>query len=357
VNTGFRPDGVTVVSMANQGGVGSLPDPAGYLVKLASALSAIPGVEAAALSSSEPVSGIFGDPSRLVITGGDGRQVKPFVEAISPGYFRTLSVPILTGRDFTWADDHAQKDVAIVSAGLARALFQGADPVGQHLRVGGRRERVLEVVGVAADARLADPHEINQMFLFTALLQEPAHFLEVLSPAVMLKSPRPPGAVEVLARRAIVALGRDDIVESHSLQHTMDAVLLRERVIRLGSVYLAGLTTLLVFVGLYAVLNLGIVRRVPEIGLRIALGASAHDIRMMVIREALLTAATGLAVGMPCAFFAGRLLDSTLTLVGSHDVVAFGAAIATILAVTVLSLLIPLRRATHVTPLEALNGQ
>ena len=76
---------------------------------------------------------------------------------------------------------------------------------------------------------------------------------------------------------------------------------------RVGAFYFAGLTTLLVFVGLYAVLNLGVMRRIPEIGLRIALGASSRDIRMTVIREACATAAAGLAVGIPCAFVSGRV--------------------------------------------------
>ena len=141
------------------------------------------------------------------------------------------------------------------------------------------------------------------------------------------------------------------------MQHTLDAALLRERVMRVGAFYFAGLTTLLVFVGLYAVLNLGVMRRIPEIGLRIALGASTHDIRMTVIREALVTAAAGLVVGVPCAFVSGRLIASSLTLVGSHDALAFGAAIALILAVSVLSVLIPLRRASRVTPVEALGSQ
>jgi hypothetical protein len=141
------------------------------------------------------------------------------------------------------------------------------------------------------------------------------------------------------------------------LQQAVDGTLLRERVMRLGAFYFAGLTTRLVFVGLYAVLNLGVVRRIPEIGLRIALGASTHDIRMMVIREALVIAAAGLVVGVPCAFVTGRLVASSLTLVGSHDALAFGAAIALILAVTMLSVLIPLRRASRVTPVEALGSQ
>jgi len=210
---------------------------------------------------------------------------------------------------------------------------------------------------VVADANLAEPHAANQSFLFTALLQESPLQLALQSPLVLLKSPLPQRSVEAQARRTIAALGRDDLVEVHPLQRTRDAALLRERAMRLGAFYFAGLTTLLVFVGLYAVLNLGVMRRIPEIGLRIALGASTHDIRMTVIREAFVTAAAGLVVGIPCAFFSGRLIASALTLVGPHDVLAFGAAIALILVVTVLSVLIPLRRAGRVTPVEALGSQ
>ena len=210
---------------------------------------------------------------------------------------------------------------------------------------------------MVADARLATPQTMNQLFLFTPLLQEPARSLELSSPGVLLKSTLPPGAVESQARRTIAALGRHDAVEAHPLLHTLDAALLHERVMRLGASYFAGLTALLVFVGLYAVLNLGIMRRIPEIGLRLALGASTHDIRMTVIREAFATAAAGLVVGIPCAFLSGRLVASSLTLVGSHDALAFGGAIGLILAISALSVLIPLRRASRITPLEALGSQ
>ena len=356
-NTGFRPDGVIVASLTTQSGIAPAADPVAYLTQLASTLRAAPGIAAAALSRSEPLS--FGqDWRRRPITGGDGlRGVRSFVLQASPGYFETLSVPLVAGRDFTWTDDRGQRDVAILSAGLAKAVFPGADPVGRRVRLGGQPDRLLEVIGVAADAKLAMPQTMNQLFLFTALLQEPARVLALNSPLVLLQSPLPPRPVEALARRTIVALGHDDIVDVHPLQHTLDGALLRERVMRVGAFYFAGLTTLLVFVGLYAVLNFGIVRRVPEIGLRIALGASTHDIRMMVIREALVTAAAGLVVGVPCAFFSGRVVASSLTLVGSHDALAFGAAIALTLAVTVLSVLMPLRRASRVTPVDALSSQ
>jgi predicted permease len=357
VDTGFRPDEVIVVSTTHQGGVTPAADPVAYLSRLASAFRAAPGVAAAALSWNEPLS--FGaDGRRRPLSGVDGLHgVRSFVVRVSPGFFETLSVPLVAGRDFTWTDDRRQRDVAILSEGVASALFPGADAVGQRVRLGGQPDRLLEVIGVVADAKLATPQTTNQLFLFTALLQEPARSLERSSPLVLLKSPLPPGAVESQARRTIVPLGRHDVVEVHPLQHTLDAALLHERVMRLGASYFAGLTALLVFVGLYAVLNLGIMRRIPEIGLRLALGASTHDIRMTVIREAFATAAAGLVVGIPCAFLSGRLVASSLTLVGSHDALAFGGAIGLILAISVLSVLIPLRRASRITPLEALGSQ
>lgn len=357
LNTGFRQDEVIVINTTSQGGVAPTADPVAYLTRLASALRTGPGIVAAALSWSEPLS--FGaDGRRRPLSGGDDlHDVRSFVVQVSPGYFETLGVPLVAGRDFTWTDDRRQRDVAILSEGVARALFPGADAIGRRVRLGGQPDRFLEVIGVVADAKLAMPQTRNQLFLFTALLQEPARSLELSSPLVLLKSPLPPSAVEAQARRTIVALGRQDVVEVHPLLHTLDAALLGERVMRLGATYFAGLTALLVFVGLYAVLNLGIMRRIPEIGLRLALGASPHDIRMTVIREAFVTAAAGLVVGIPCAFVSGRLIASSLTLVGSHDALAFGGAIGLILAISVLSVLIPLRRASRISPLEALGSQ
>jgi len=357
VNTGFRPDGVVVASVTRQSGITPDANPVAYLTRLASELRAAPGVAAAALSWNEPVS-FSDDRRRRPVTASDGLHGdKPFVVPVSPDFFETLGVPVVAGRDFRWNDTGGQPDVAIMSAGLARAVFPGTDPIGRRVRLGGQPERLLEVIGVVADARLAEPHATNQLLLFTALLQEPLRSLQLQPPVVLLKSPLSPRDVEALARRTIVALGRDDLLEVHPLQRTLDAALLRERVMRLGALYFAGLATLLVFVGLYAVLNLGIMRRIPEIGLRIALGASTHDIRMMVIREACVTATAGLGVGIPCAFMSGRVIAGSLTLVGSHDALAFGAAITLILVVCALSALMPVRLASHVTPVAALGGQ
>jgi alkylhydroperoxidase family enzyme len=357
VTTGFRPDEVIAASLTSQSGTAPAADPVAYLMQVNSALRAVPGIEAAALSWSEPLS--FGaDWRRRAVTGAERVPgVRSFVVQVSPGYFETLSVPLVAGRDFTWTDDSHQRYVAIVSEGLARALFPGADSVGRHVRLSGQPDRLLEVIGLVADARLATPQTMNQLFLFTALLQESARSLAFNSPIVLLKSSLAPNTVEAPARRVVAALGRDDILDVHPLQYTRDAALLRERVMRLGAFYFAGLTTLLVFIGLFAVLNLGVMKRIPEIGLRIALGASPRDIRMTVILDAVVTAAPGLMLGVPLAFVSARLVASTLTFVGSHDVVAFCAASATILAATVLSVLIPLRRASHVTPLEALGSQ
>lgn len=358
VNTGFRPDGVLVVTTTNEIGVAPAEDPAAYLTKVASALRSAPGITAAALSSSEPVC-CNADWRRSPLTSSDGlRTVRPFVVRVSPGYFQTLGVPLVAGRDFGWTDDSSRGNVAILAQGVANALFPGSNPVGRRIRLGGQSDRLLEVIGVVADAKLAEPHATSQLFLFTALLQDPGRYLGLSSRLVLLKSPLPPQSVAMLVHRTLVALGRhNDVFEVHPLQQTLDAALLPERVIRMGALYFAGLTTLLVFVALYAVLNLGIVRRIPEIGLRLALGASARDIRLTVIREAFVTAAAGVAVGIPCAFVSGRLIASSLTLVGSHDALAFGAAIALILAVAVLSVLIPLQRASRITPVEALGSQ
>ena len=355
VNTGFRPDGVVVVSTTLQSGVAPAEDPVAYLTRLAAALRATPGVVAATLSSSEPIC-CNADWRRKPLSTSDGlRLVRPFVVQASPGYFDTLSVPLIAGRDFAWTDDRAHANVAVLPEGVAKALFPDGSPIGQRVRLGGQPDRDLEVIGVVADAALAEPHATNQLFLFTSLLQQESAKSPEFSPLVLLRSPLEASSIEPLARHAIVALGRHDVGEVHPLRHTLDAALIRERVMRLGAWYFAGLTTLLVFVGLYSVLNLGLVRRVPEIGLRLALGATPHDIRLTVVREAAVTTAIGLALGIPCALLSGHVIASSLTLVGSHDAFGFLAAIALVLGITLGSMTLPLRRASRVTPMEALS--
>ena len=356
VNTGFRPDRVIVASLTNQGGSAPLAKPVEYFAKLTSALRTVPGIEAVALSWNDPVSFSDDRRRRLVMGAADSPGAKPFVVAVSPDYFQTLSVPFIAGRDFTWTDVGGRPDVAVISAELASALFPGANPLGRRVRLDGQPERSLEVIGVASDAKLAEPHATNHLLLFTALLQEPPRSLERQSPMLLLQSSLPPRVVEESARRAVLSLARDDILDLHPLQRTLDAALLRERVMRLGAFFFAALTTLLVFVGLYSVLNLSVIRHIPEIGLRLALGASAHDVRMTVIREAFVTTVIGLAIGIPCALVSDGLIASITTLVGPRAPLAYGAALTLTLALGALSVLVPLRRAGQVTPVEALNS-
>ena len=357
VNTGFRPDRVIVAGLTSQGSTAPIASPLEYFARLSSTVRAVPGVEAAALSWNEPVS--FSDDRRRRLVSGDAGSpgAKSFVVAASPDYFRTLDVPLIAGRDFAWTDSGGRTEVAIISAELGSALFPGTNPVGRRIRLDGQPARSLEVIGVASDARLAEPHAANHLLLFTALLQEPARSLELQSPVLLMQSSLPPREAEVSVRRAILALGRHDILDVHPLQRTLDAALLRERVMRVGAFFFAGLTTLLVFVGLYSVLNLSVIRRIPEIGLRLALGASAYDVRMTVMREVFVTAATGLAIGIPCALVSDGLIATVTSLVGPRDPLAYCAAIILILGLCALSVLIPLRTASRVTPVEALSRQ
>jgi predicted permease len=350
VNTGFRADDVVVATITDEGRVASAGDPAFRFIETSSALCAAPGISAAALCLGEPVSGL----RRRTITVDDRRyEATPFVHAVSPGYLDTLSIPLVAGRDFAWTDDSHHGDVALLSAGLAQTIFPGVSPLGRHVRLG---DRLLEVIGVIADARIANPHETNQPVLLTALLQRPRRLLELAAPIVLVKSPLSLPAVQALAHRALAGLGRDDVLEAHSLQHTLEAELLRERLMRMGACYFASVTTLLVFIGLQAVLNVDIARRIPEIGLRVALGASTGDIRRLVIRDAGLMAATGLTVGIPLAIIASRLIASTITF-ASNGLFAVGVATATTVVIAVLALVIPLRLATRVAPAAALGGQ
>jgi predicted permease len=350
VSTGFRADDVVVATLTDQGGVAPARDPASRLIETSSALRTAPGITAAALSWREPVSGI----RRRPITVDDGpRDATPFVQVVSPGYLDTLSIPLVAGRDFAWTDDSRHTGVALVSVGLAQAIFPDANPLGRHVHVG---DQLLEVIGVIADARIANPREANQPVLFAALLQQPRRLLELATPVVLLKSPLPLPAVQALAHRTLVGLGRDDVFDVHSLQRTLEAELLRDRLMQMGAFYFAGVTTLLVFIGLQAVLNVGIARRIPEIGLRVALGASTGDIRRLVIRDAGLMAAAGLTVGIPLAIMASRLIASTITF-DAHVPFAVGVATATTIVIAVLALVIPLRLATRVAPAAALGGQ
>jgi predicted permease len=360
VNPGFRTDGTSFVGLALQPGHDPRVDAAAYLSTLHDRLMTIAGVKAVGFSDIAPAWGFAPGEEKQPVARADSMsaaEVEATFVAISPGYFGALDIPLRTGRDFTWADDSAHPRAAIVSARLAEALFGTRDPVGHFIRVARAPDmQRIPIVGVSADARLADLHTRDPLFVFLPILQ--AHDV----------TGRLPGAIEVRwtgafgplqpgIAREVQALGQEFVYEQITLREQIEHSLMRERLLALGGYGFGAMAIAIVVVGLFGLLASTVAARTRELAIRSALGATSRSLQWMVVRRAGLIAASGVAIGLPLAWSAGRWVRGILTDVSSHDATSVTLAVVALGAATVGAAWWPARRASRVDPIQALRTE
>jgi putative ABC transport system permease protein len=330
--------------------------------QLVQRMAALPGIHSASFSAMTPISGaagrLFVSVAGFVERPEDRRRVS--LNGVAPGYFETLSTPFIAGRDFQAADAGGPR-VAIVNQAMARHYFGASNPIGRHFTFEGQA-RPLEIVGVVADAKYLDLHETPPRTAYENALQG----FDSTTPKFLLRTDVPPLSVVPDVRRAVDAVLPNVSLSVQTLREQLDASILPERLIAMLSALFGALAAALVAIGLYGLLSYMVERRINEIGIRIALGATSRDIVLMVGAGALPLVFGGFAVGAPIALAARVYAGKVLTLVAATQAQApitlpasaawpiVGAAGAMI-AVALVASCIPARRATKVDPIEALR--
>jgi putative ABC transport system permease protein len=326
--------------------------------ELATRIGALPGVEAAALTGSLPLSG-HNVGSSLWIGGREtgATHEAPSVrwQYVFPGYFRTMGIPLLRGRDFTAADQERAAHQTIISESLARAHFPGQDPIGKRVYYGPRQEKPdwHEIIGVAGDVRHGSLEEAPVPRAYDLFGQHRG-----LSMSLLVRTVTDAEAITSAVRHALREL--DPEAPAYSVA-TMETLMERSVAPRkylsilVGS--FAGLAFVLAVVGLHGVLAYSVERRTQEIGVRVALGATRANVMGLVLREGLTLAAVGLAVGLAGSLGLAQLLQGLLYGVGASDVRVYALVATVIVAVAVAACVWPARRALRVDPITALRHE
>jgi predicted permease len=324
-----------------------------FYEQLLDRLRSSPGIKSAALASVPILAGNEWDSSMSVEghRAADGENMQAFMNSLSPGYFQTMQIPLLGGRDFTPADVKENATVAIVNRRFAQHFFKGGSAIGRHLGwgVGPKTKLTIEIVGVVDDSLYEGPREGVRRQVFVPNWGRN-------SAAFYVRTAQASAAAFSLVRREVKELDSSmPIYDMKTVEAQLDETLLTDRLIALLSAGFGLLATVLASVGLYGVMAFVVARRKKELGIRLALGAQRGIILWSVMREVLLLLAIGLAVGVPAAIGLGRFVASQLYGIQAHDP---QIALATIVLLTLVSAaagLIPAHRASRIDPILALR--
>ena len=320
-------------------------------------LSAIPGVVGATISENGIMSGTE-SADDIKIEGFTPKQdhdEQAWDDWVGPDYFKIVGIPILLGRGIGPQDVASSAPVAVINESMAKFYFPGLNPIGRKFVIDDekQRQRQIEIVGVSRDVRDHDLREAIPRRFFLAYQQS---VLEDLEGYFELRVAGDPNSVIQAVRKQVHEFDPNIAIRSaDTLDSLVDDQLSQEKLVAQLSSFFGGLALLLACVGLYGVMSYAVSGRTREIGLRMALGAQRQDVLWMVLKEALILVAAGLAVGIPAAFGGSRVLLSMLYALSGLDPLSMTISITLMLVVASIAGYIPARRATRVDPMVALR--
>ncbi len=270
---------------------------------------------------------------------------------IGPGFFRTLGIPILSGRDFNDQDLDGRPLVVLVNETMARMHFAGEDPIGKRVSFNGQPGPWWEIVGVVRDSKYGSLGEDPLPVAYLPVAQNHETGMTLYARASV-----PPASLVAAIRSEIQALEPNLPVPSiETMTQTIGTSLYAARMAAWLLGVFGGLALLLAAIGVYGVLSFSIARRTREMGIRLALGAETRDVFMLVIRDGMLLVGIGIAIGLLGGVAGARSLASFLYGAPASDVTTFGAVTAILVAVALVACIVPARRAMRVSPIVALR--
>jgi putative ABC transport system permease protein len=357
LDLGLRTENVIAFSIAPALNGYDTPRSIALIDQLRDHIAALPGVRSVGTAE---IGALTGDDEGSNITPEGGLQLPEDLQdvnyvSVSSGYFSTLGVPLLSGREFSGADSATSPKVAVASESMVKRFFPGRNPVGMHFAFGGgnKVKPNIEIVGVVKDVKQDHVHSVTpNPYVYIPYSQRPKlsgmtfYVHSVRDP--LLLGPELQGQVRQLDANLPV----DNV---KTMERVVEEDLFPARMVAVLSASFASLAALLAALGIYGVLAYLVVQRTREIGIRMAIGAEAGDVRWLIVKEVGGMVVAGVALGLPLAYVLARLSESLLFGVKAGNPTAYALGLGLIAVVALAACYVPARRATRVDPLVALR--
>jgi predicted permease len=327
-----------------------------YRRELAQSVASLSGVQSAAFSTlAVPANnGGYTETVAPAAETGAASPVSATLDSISPQFFHTLAIPFVAGRDFNWTDDETHPRVAILDSLLAAQLFPHENPIGKRIRFGVQPDlQNLEVVAVVQRARLIDVHDGNAAVLYVP----EAQYGSFAAGGNLLVRERSGVPLDKAVAGEFLSFGKEYVVSTHTYDEKSDEALVFEQMTARLSSFFAGVALLVAAAGLFGLMSYAVTLRTREIGIRMALGSQRGAIQRLIVREAVLLTLAGIAIGIPGALVAGRLVSRMLFELSSADPVTLLSVSLTLLAAGIAAGYLPARRAMQLDPMVALRQE
>jgi len=352
VDTGFAKDNVLVASVNPSLNGYSPEQTTTFYNDLLTRTRALPGVRYASLASDSPLSGGW-DMNGIVVEGYTPREDEKMaidMTTASPDYFKTLSIPLVAGRDFNDTDRVGSPHVAIINESMAHYFFGSTNPLGR--KIGLEKVPDTTIVGVVKDAQYVDLRTGIRRHFYLPTTQEKV----LTSLTLQVKTDTDPKTVAEELRAEVKTLDPHlPLYNVKTLSTEIDDSLIQERLVTWLSSAFGFLAMLLTALGLYGVLTFSVARRTREIGIRVALGAQRRDVFKLIMIRGVVLVGLGVTAGVCASIGFSRLLESLLFGVAPHSVATLAGVSVGLIAIALLACWLPARRATKVDPLVALR--
>jgi putative ABC transport system permease protein len=356
LDPGFRQEGMLVADL----NLTNLKVPVArrldFKRELLARVRALPGVIGAADANIVPISGNSWN-EKIWLEGEEKGDSWSWVSRVTPDYFKTMGTKVLAGRDFDGHDTRDSLQVAIVNESFVRKFLHGQNPIGmrfQQQAFVGHASPMFQIVGLVKDSKYSELREDPIPIVYVPMAQEdrPDNYSQFL-----ICSSLPPSVMLPQVKEALLQAGPEMVLDFHVLQAQIRESLIRERLMATLSGFFGFLAVVLATVGLYGVISYIVARRTNEIGIRVALGAQRSDVIAMIMREAGILLAVGVAIGALLSLGVSRTAASLLYGLEPHDPSTVIVAVAVIGLVAAFASFLPAHRAAWLDPMAALREE